>query len=139
METLGKPKKSYGSLLGTKLIKLVPIKLLEKWAEVATNDSTDIEKELKFIREQTEAAERLNRLNSGEKSKSSNQSTSQQPKEFAHPATVSQLVTGVRSHPTPTKHTKKKIIFLLLINKSKRVQQAMHLLQRSSSANAMRK
>jgi hypothetical protein len=66
LENLGKPKTSYGSLLGTKLIKLVPYKLQEKWAEVATNDSTDIEKVLKFIREQTEAAERLNRMKPGE-------------------------------------------------------------------------
>ena len=71
LETLGKPKDTYGSLLGTKLIKLVPYKLQEKWAEVATNDSTDIEKVLKFIQEQTEAAERLSRLKSVEKTSSS--------------------------------------------------------------------
>jgi hypothetical protein len=87
LETLGKPKSSttessHGSLLGTKLIKLVPYKLQEKWVEVATNGSTDIDKVFKFIREQTEATERrLNRLKSGEKSKPSNQSNSQQPKE----------------------------------------------------------
>jgi hypothetical protein len=86
LETLWKPKSSYGSLLGTKLIKLVPYKLQQKWAEVATNDSTDIDKILKFIMEQTEAAERLNTLKSGEKSKSRNQSNSQPPKEFSHPA-----------------------------------------------------
>ena len=105
LETLGKPKDSYGSLLGTKLIKLVPYKLQEKWAEVATNDSTDIEKVLKFIQEQTDAAERLSRLKSVEKTKSSNQANSQPtPKESTYPATASQLVTGVRSHPTPTKY-----------------------------------
>jgi hypothetical protein len=86
LETLWKPKSSYGSLLGTKLIKLAPYKLQQKWAEVATNDSTDIDKILKFIMEQTEAAERLNTLKSGEKSKSRNQSNSQPPKEFSHPA-----------------------------------------------------
>jgi hypothetical protein len=69
LETLGKEKTSYGSLLGTKLIKLVPYKLQEKWSEVETNDSTDIDCGLKFIREQTEAAERFNRLKVAEKPK----------------------------------------------------------------------
>jgi hypothetical protein len=97
LETLGKPKKTYGSLLGTKLIKLVPYKLQEKWAEVAANDSTDIEKVLKFIQEQTEAAERLSRMKSVEKTNSSSQSNSQPiPRESTYPATASQLVTGVR-------------------------------------------
>jgi hypothetical protein len=83
LETLGKPKASYGSLLGTKLTKLVPYKLQEKWAEAATNDSTDIEKVLKFIQEQTEAAERLRRMKSVEKTKSSSQTNSQPiPKEL---------------------------------------------------------
>ena len=114
LETLWKPKSSYGSLLGTKLIKLAPYKLQQKWAEVATNDSTDIYKVLKFIMDQTEAAVRLNTLKSGEKSKSSNQSNSQPPKEFSHPATASQLVTGVRSHLTFTKHTQTILILLLI-------------------------
>jgi hypothetical protein len=109
LETLGKPKTSYGSLLGTKLIKLVPYKLQEKWTEVATNDSTDIEKVLKFIQEQTEAAERLSRMKSVQKTESSSQANSQPiPKESTYPATASQLVTGVRSHPTPTKHAQTK-------------------------------
>ncbi len=34
LETLGKEKTTYGSLLGTKLVKLIPYKLQEKWAEV---------------------------------------------------------------------------------------------------------
>jgi hypothetical protein len=42
LETLEKGKTTYGSLLGTKLIKLVPYKLQEKWSEVETNDSTAV-------------------------------------------------------------------------------------------------
>jgi hypothetical protein len=108
LETLEKPKTSYGSLLGTKLIKLVPYKLQEEWAKVATNDSTDMEKVLKCFQEQTEAAERLCRLKFGEKTKSGNQTNSQPPKKVSHPTTASQLITGVRYHPTPTKHSQTK-------------------------------
>ena len=62
LESLGQSKTSYGSYLGRRLMKLLPNKLQEKWAEEATNDVTDIECVLKFIREQTEATERSNRI-----------------------------------------------------------------------------
>ncbi|EFX61612.1 hypothetical protein DAPPUDRAFT_272488 [Daphnia pulex] len=94
LETLGKGKSTYGSLLGTKLIKLVPYKQQEKWSEVETNDSTDIDCVLKFIREQTEAAERFGRLKVAEKPKQA-QSNPQQ-KQTPPPATASQLATGAR-------------------------------------------
>jgi hypothetical protein len=48
-------------------MNLLPNKLQEKWAEEATNNVTDIECVLKFIREQTEAAERFNRLKPADK------------------------------------------------------------------------
>jgi hypothetical protein len=92
--TLGKGKTTYGSLLGTKLIKLVPHKLQEKWSKVETNDSTNIDCVLKFIREQTETAERFNRLKVAEKPKQA-QSNPQQ-KQTPPPATASQLATEAR-------------------------------------------
>ncbi|EFX72811.1 hypothetical protein DAPPUDRAFT_253942 [Daphnia pulex] len=94
LETLGKGKSTYGSLLGTKLIKLVPYKLQEKWSEVETNDSTDIDCVLKFIRDQTEAAERFGRLKVAEKPKQAQ--SNPQPKHAPPPATASQLATGAR-------------------------------------------
>jgi hypothetical protein len=94
LETLGKGKSTYGSLLGTKLIKLVPYKLQEKWSEVETNDSTDIDCVLKFIRDQTEAAERFGRLKVAEKPKQAK--SNPQPKQAPPPATASQLATGAR-------------------------------------------
>ncbi len=100
LETLGK-----GSLLGTKLVKLVPYKLKEKWVEVETNDASDIDCVLKFIREQTEAAERFSRLKMAEKPKTA-QSNLQQ--KITPPATASQVATGVRMNSTnPIKQNKK--------------------------------
>jgi hypothetical protein len=56
LETLGKGKTTYRSLLGTKLI------FYENWTEKEANDSKDIDCALKFIREQTQAAERFSGL-----------------------------------------------------------------------------
>jgi hypothetical protein len=43
LETLGVPTSSFGGLLGSILIKLIPSRLQLEWAKSATNKTTDIE------------------------------------------------------------------------------------------------
>jgi hypothetical protein len=43
LETLGVPTSSFGGLLGSRLIKLIPSRLQLEWAKSATNKTTDIE------------------------------------------------------------------------------------------------
>ncbi len=74
--------------------------------EVEANDPTDIDCVLKFIREQTEAAEIFSRLKVAEKPKQAPNNLQQ--KQTPPPATASQLATGVRINLTnPLKQNQK--------------------------------
>ncbi|KAI9552587.1 hypothetical protein GHT06_020451 [Daphnia sinensis] len=99
LETLGVARNTFGGLLVSRLIKLVPHKLHAKWAESSANVSTNIDGVIKFIREQVEAAERLNRLKQ-EKPKSP---TTPPPQRHVvlTPATASQLAAGAKQYPAP--------------------------------------
>ncbi|KZR95637.1 Uncharacterized protein APZ42_010529, partial [Daphnia magna] len=98
LETLGVPTSSFGGLLGTQLIKLIPSSLQLEWAKSESNKSTDIEGVIKFIGDQIDAAERFNRIREVEKEKPS--PAPKQPKPFSPPlATASQLAVGAKSNP----------------------------------------
>jgi hypothetical protein len=100
LETLGVPTSSFGGLLGSRLIKLIPSRLQLEWAKSATNKTTDIEMVIKFIGEQIDAAERYNRIKGVEKEKSS--PAPKQPKPAnPPPATASQLAVGAKASPAP--------------------------------------
>ncbi len=99
LERLGHSETSYGSYLGRRLMKLLPNKLQEKWAEEATNNVTDIDCVLKFIREQTEAAERFNRIKTADKKAAQ---PAIQKTEITTNTTASQLATGAKSRPAPS-------------------------------------
>ncbi|KZR95633.1 Uncharacterized protein APZ42_010533, partial [Daphnia magna] len=93
LETLGVPTSSFGGLLGTQLIKLIPSSLQLEWAKSESNKSTDIEGVIKFIGDQIDAAERFNRIRRVEKEKPS--PAPKKPKPFSPPlATASQLAVG---------------------------------------------
>ncbi|KZR97396.1 Uncharacterized protein APZ42_007757, partial [Daphnia magna] len=55
LEALGVARTSHGCLLGSSILRSIPLKLQAKWAESATNKVTDIYQVLKFIEEQVEA------------------------------------------------------------------------------------
>jgi hypothetical protein len=93
LEGLGHSKKSFGSYLGRKLVKILPHKLKEKWGEEATNDITNIDWVLKFIREQTEVAERFNRLKTADKI------AAQSIIQKTEITTASQFAIGAKSRP----------------------------------------
>ncbi|KZR95533.1 Uncharacterized protein APZ42_010707, partial [Daphnia magna] len=93
LKTLGVPTSSFGGLLGTQLIKLIPSSLQLEWAK-----STDIEGVIKFIGDQIDAAQIFNRIRGVEKEKPS--PAPKQPKPFSPPlATASQLAVGAKSNP----------------------------------------
>ncbi|KAI9560589.1 hypothetical protein GHT06_011537 [Daphnia sinensis] len=96
LETLGVARNTFGRLLGSRLIKLVPHKLQAKLAESSANVSTNIDGVIKFIREQVEAAERLNRLKP-------KYPTTPPPQRHVvpTPAIASQLAAGAKQHPAP--------------------------------------
>ncbi|EFX76589.1 hypothetical protein DAPPUDRAFT_248708 [Daphnia pulex] len=48
LETLGVAKTTFGGLLGSRLIKLIPHNLQAEWVKSATNDATDIESVITF-------------------------------------------------------------------------------------------
>ncbi|XP_057381572.1 uncharacterized protein LOC130704107 [Daphnia carinata] len=104
LETLGVRKESFGGLLGTKLMKLLPAELQKEWSSSEENDITDIASLLNFIRDEVDAAERYSRWKS-ETTKTPQQSTSPSPAKPIHAATASQLAIGARSQPAP--HTSK--------------------------------
>jgi len=75
---------------------LLPYKLQAKWTQSASNKVIDIDELIKFIIEQVEAAERLNRLREQVAKPSHSTKTKQTA---ATPATASQLVVGARPAP----------------------------------------
>ncbi|KZR98908.1 Uncharacterized protein APZ42_005452, partial [Daphnia magna] len=98
LETLGVPTTSFGGLLGTQLIKLIPSSLKLEWAKSESKKSTDIEGVTKFIGDQIDATERFNRIRGVEKEKPS--PAPKQPKPFSPAlATASQLAVGAKSNP----------------------------------------
>jgi hypothetical protein len=82
LETLGVAKATFGGLLGSRLIKLIPQNLQAEWVKSATNDATDIESVITIIREQVEAVERLSRMKP-EKNKVIHSSTAPQTRHIA--------------------------------------------------------
>ncbi|XP_045027159.1 uncharacterized protein LOC123470673 [Daphnia magna] len=58
LETLGVQKDTFGGLLSTKLMKLLPAELQKEWSSSDANDITGITALLNFIRDQVDAAER---------------------------------------------------------------------------------
>ncbi|XP_046640227.1 uncharacterized protein LOC124322315 [Daphnia pulicaria] len=105
LETLGVARASHGCLLGSRILRSIPLKLQAEWAKSATNKVTDIDQVLNFIEEQVEVAERLGRLRASTPKPAQN---SQQPAKSTPPTkpTASQL--GVSSKPTSqSKHSSK--------------------------------
>jgi hypothetical protein len=98
LETLGVARTSHGGLLGSRILRSIPLKLQAEWTKTATNKVTDIDQVLKFIEEQVEAAERLNRLRAQTPKPVQN---SQQPAKAAPTTTPTASQLGVSSKPTP--------------------------------------
>jgi hypothetical protein len=105
LETLGVARTSHGCLLGSRILRSIPLKLQAEWAKSATNKVTDIDQVLKFIEEQVEAAERLSSLRATTPKPAQN---SQQPAKTTPPTTPTASRFGVSSKPTPqSKHPSK--------------------------------
>ncbi len=98
LETIGVARTSHGGLLGSRILRSIPLKLQAEWTKTATNKVTDIDQVLKFIEEQVEAAERLNRLRAQTPKPVQN---SQQPAKAAPTTTPTASQLGVSSKPTP--------------------------------------
>ena len=87
LETLEVPSNTFGGLLGSRLIKMIPFKLQQEWAKSPNNKTTDIERILNFIGEQVDIAERLSRIRGTEKP--------------VPQAKASQLAIGAKIHSVP--------------------------------------
>jgi hypothetical protein len=98
LETLGVARASHGCLLGSRILRSIPLKLQAEWAKSAKNKVTPIDQVLKFIEEQVEAAERLSRLRATTPKPAQN---SQQPAKSTPPTTPTASQLGVSSKPTP--------------------------------------
>ena len=103
---------SFGSIMITRLLRHLPHKFLEEWTKSSANKITDLQRFLKFFREQVEASERFNRIkvaqqstsggigHSGKNTKSSQQQQSSSP---VLPPTAASLSVKTSSEKGPKK------------------------------------
>ncbi len=98
LETLGIVRKNHGGLLGSRILRSIPLKLQVEWTKSAKNKVTDIDQVLKFIEGQVEAAEWLSRLRAPTPKPVLN---SQPPAKAASATTLTASQLGVSSKPIP--------------------------------------